>query len=225
MSLKRRLKKLVLPDSPHVHRIRFGLARGSLMQLNLQSQLQRLLGLDEREIAASVRRGLARARSAVDVGANDGYYTLVFLRSNAERVVACEPGPVAEDLLRNISINHYPCEGRFDLERRLIGTRPNELSLGRLLADLPRPVLVKIDIDGGEVDALASAEALDDLESTFWVVETHSVALERDCAAWFDARRFKTSIVDHAWWRTFIPELRPGPQNRWLIAEGRRFSN
>jgi hypothetical protein len=225
MSLKRRLKKLVLPNSPHVYRIRFGLARGSLMQLNLQSQLQRLFGLDEREIAATVRRGVACARSAVDVGANDGYYTLVFLRSNAERVVACEPGPVAEDLLRNISINHYACEGRFEVERRPIGTRPNDLSLGKLLADLPRPLLVKIDIDGGEVDALASAQELDHLESTFWVVETHSVELERECTAWFDERRFQTSIVDHAWWRTFIPELRPGPQNRWLIAEGSRFSN
>jgi hypothetical protein len=224
MSLKRRLKRLVLPDSPHVYRIRLGLARGSLMQLNLQSQLQRLFGLDEHEIAGAVRRGLANARSAVDVGANDGYYTLVFLRSNAERVIACEPGPVADDLLRNISINHYPSEGRFEVERRPIGTRTNELSLGRLLADLPRPLLVKIDIDGGEVDALASAGDLDRLESTFWVVETHSVELERECTAWFEARRFKTSIVDHAWWRTFIPELRPGPQNRWLIAEGSGFS-
>jgi hypothetical protein len=223
MSLKRRLKKLVLPDSPRVYRIPFGLARGCLMQLNLQSQLQRLVGLDEREIAAAVRRGLAFARSAVDVGANDGYYTLVFLGSNAERVVACEPGPVADELLRNVSLNRYPCEGRFELERRLIGTRPNELSLVRLLAELPRPLLVKIDIDGGEVDALASAEGLDHLESTLWVVETHSAELERECVTWFDTRRFKTSIVDHAWWRTFVPELRPGPQNRWLIAEGPSF--
>jgi hypothetical protein len=225
MSLKRRLKRLVLPASPDVHRIRFGLARGSLMRLNLQSQLQRLFGLDEREIAPAVRRGLASARSAVDVGANDGYYTLVFLRSTVERVVACEPGPVAEDLLRNISMNHYPCEGRFEVERRRIGTRADEVGLGGLLADLPRPLFVKMDIDGGEVDALRSAGGLDHLESTFWVVETHSVELERECTAWFDARRFKTSIVDHAWWRIFIPELRPGPQNRWLIAEGSRFSD
>jgi hypothetical protein len=223
LSLKRRLKKLVLPGSPHIYRIRFGLARGSLMKLNLQSQLQRLLGLDELEIASTVRRALASAKSAVDVGANDGYYTLVFLRSNAERVIACEPGPVAEELLRNVRVNHYRCEGRLAVERHSIGARSNELGLDKLLADLPRPLLVKIDIDGGEVDALASAGALKDLESSLWVVETHSAELERKCESWFVARGFKTSIIDHAWWRIFVPELRPGPQNRWLIAEGREF--
>jgi hypothetical protein len=225
MSLKRWLKRQILPGSPRVHRIRFGLARGCLMNLNLQNQLQRLLGLDEREIAATVRRGLASARSAVDVGANDGYYTLVFLRSNAERVIACEPGAVAEELLRNISMNQCRCEGRFAMERRPIGARPDELGLGKLMMDLPRPLLVKIDIDGGELEALASADGLDHLEDTFWVVETHSVELERECRSWFDARGFRTSIVDHAWWRRFIPELRPGPQNRWLIAEGLEFPN
>jgi len=86
-------------------------------------------------------------------------------------------------------------------------------------------LLVKIDIDGGEVAALASAVGLEHLENTFWVVETHSVELERECTSWFLARGFKTSIVDHAWWRTFIPELRPGPQNRWLVAEGLEFPN
>ena len=223
MSLKRRLKQLILPSSPHIFRIRFGLARGSLMKLNLQSQLQRLLGLDELEIAPAVRRGLASAKSAVDVGANDGYYTLVFLRSNAERVIACEPGAVAEELLRNIGVNHYQYEGRFVMERRPIGARSDDLGLDTLLADLPRPLLVKIDIDGGEVDALASVGALRDLQNSLWVVETHSAGLERECVSWFATRGFKTSIVDHAWWRTFIPELRPGPQNRWLIADGRQF--
>ena len=35
------------------------------------------------------------------MGANDGYYTMSFLPSQAERVVACEPGPVANLLFRN----------------------------------------------------------------------------------------------------------------------------
>ncbi len=221
--MKRRLKRLLLPASPRIRRIRFGLGRGTLMTLNLQSQLQRLLGLDEREIAPAVRRGLAGARSAVDVGANDGYYTLAFLRSNAEKVIACEPGPIADELLRNVSINGYRREGRLVVERRPIGGGPGEVGLRSLLAGLPRPLLVKIDIDGGEVDALASAAGLDGLENTFWVVETHSVDLERGCASWFAARGFDTAIVDHAWWRAILPELRPGPPNRWLIAKGAGF--
>lgn len=56
------------------------------MRLNMQNQTQRFLGLDERELATYLKRGLARARSAVDVGANDGYYTLIFLQSPVARV-------------------------------------------------------------------------------------------------------------------------------------------
>lgn len=99
------------------------------MRLNLQNQMQRFLGLDERELADHFRRGLARARSAVDVGANDGYYTLIFLQSQVTRVVACEPGEVVEQLLQNAKENGHAAGPRLQVERRLIGGEPGQCSL------------------------------------------------------------------------------------------------
>lgn len=84
--MKQLLKKLLFPGPPALRRIPLGLARGLTMRLNMQNQTQRFLGLDERELATYLKRGLARARSAVDVGANDGYYTLIFLQSPVARV-------------------------------------------------------------------------------------------------------------------------------------------
>ena len=72
-AMKQWIKKLLFPGAPRVRRIPVGLARGISMRLDMQSQLQRFMGLDERELSGHVRRGLARARSAVDVGANDGH--------------------------------------------------------------------------------------------------------------------------------------------------------
>ena len=220
--MKQLLKKLLFPGPPTFRRIGFGLGRGIIMRLNLQNQMQRFLGLDERELAGHFRRGLAFARSAVDVGANDGYYTLIFLQSPVTRVVACEPGEVVEQLKENAAVNGHAVGPRLQVERRLIGGQPGQISLRELIDDLPKPVLIKMDIDGGEVDALASAAGLTGLKDTFWIVETHSIALERECLQWFAARGMKATIVDAAWWRIFIPELRPTEQNRWLIAEAPR---
>ena len=218
-SLKQQLKRMLLPEAQGVRRIPMGLARRLSMRLNLHNQLQRYLGLYEREIASHVRCGLASARSAIDVGANDGYYTLVFLAAPLERVIACEPGEVALSLLENAALNGHSTGALLQVERRLVGRGEGGVRLGELIDSLPRPVFIKMDIDGGEADALASAEGAAGLAETSWVVETHSIALERDCEDWFVRHGFKTKIVDHAWWRMVIPELRPTEQNRWLVAK------
>src|SRR2546421_2080055 len=92
-----------------------------LMELDLHSQSQRILGLDERELMTPMRRLIASSRSLVDIGANDGYYTLAFLRSDAARVVACEPGDAVVRLIRNAAANDYFPGSRFSVERRAVG--------------------------------------------------------------------------------------------------------
>lgn len=217
--VKRLLKRVFLSKGASLRRIPLGLARGLKMKLDFQSQFQRYLGLDERELAGYFKTCLPRCRSMVDVGANDGYYTLIFLRSPAEKIVACEPGDALRRLVENASANGYAPGDRLFVERRLIGWEPGERSLRDLVVNLPTPILIKLDIDGGEVAALESAEGMGGLNQTYWIVETHSVELERGCITWFERHGFSTEVADHAWWRRFIPELRPFGQNRWLFAQ------
>ena len=69
------------------------------MILDMQHHLQRYLGLYEREIQSAYLKYAPHCKSFVDIGANDGFYTIVFLRSEAERIVACEPSSEIEKLL------------------------------------------------------------------------------------------------------------------------------
>src|SRR5579871_6196937 len=100
MSILSSLKRALLPSGRRMRTLRAGPGKGLRMQLDLASQAQRYFGFDERELFGPLLRLMPECRSMADVGANDGYYTLIFLRSPAERVVACEPGPV-QRLLEN----------------------------------------------------------------------------------------------------------------------------
>ena len=188
------------------------------MELDLRSQSQRYWGFDEREILAPIQRlGLA-CKSLVDVGANDGYYTMSFLRSQAERVVACEPSPVVNLLLRNAAANGYQMDQRFSVISKPIGRGPGCLSVTELVSNLPRPIFLKVDIDGGEYDLLTSAEGCTFISETRWLIETHSPELEEQCVRWLQAHGHRTQIIYNARWRILLPELRPIPHNRWLMA-------
>lgn len=216
--MKQLIKKLIVPEGRKVRRLRGGLAKGMLMDLDLQSQSQRYWGLDEREILTPMRRLAKGCRTLVDVGANDGYYTMAFLKSSADRVVACEPGDVSDLLVLNAKRNGFALNDRFSLVARPIGTGTDCLSMTELLMKLPRPILVKVDIDGGEYDLLQSARDYPFLSETRWLIETHSSELEHQCVEWFRSRGHQTQIIYNARWRVVLPELRPIPHNRWFTA-------
>jgi hypothetical protein len=215
----KRLIKRLLPRGRKQRRILGGICRGLTMSLDLESQLQRYLGLDEREIAGDVWRLSANARTLVDVGANDGYYTMAFLNSEADRVIACEPGDAAKQLMANAAMNGHLVSDRFQVERRLIGTGADAITLAKIIEGCPRPIFFKIDVDGAEVDVLQSIETYPHLHETSWMIETHSPELEQECVEWFDSRNFRTRIISPAPWRRLIPEQRVLLHNRWLIAE------
>ncbi|HEY0404987.1 MAG TPA: hypothetical protein VGC89_04625 [Pyrinomonadaceae bacterium] len=217
--MKQALKRLLVPPGRRLRRLRGGLAKGMLMELDLSNQSQRYWGLDERELVAAFRRMIPASRSLIDVGANDGYYTMAFLQSGAARVVACEPGPAMEQLLANARANGFETGERFIAEQRFVGTGKGSVSIAELVRDLPRPVFLKVDIDGGEVELLQSAEGCDCLSDLRWLIETHSKQLEEQCVSWLQAHGYSTRIIYNASWRVLLPEQRPLEHNRWLIAE------
>lgn len=216
--MKDSVKRAMFKGGKVQRRLRGGISRGQVMSVDLQSQLQRYLGLDERELRRVLLRLISFCRTLVDVGANDGYYTTAFLASSAEKIIACEPGSSGTELLANAKANGHSPSERFHLERRLIGSREGEAGLTELLSGCPRPVLIKVDVDGAEMGVIESAEDYTYLLQTFWVVETHSLELEKSSLVWFANHGFRTEIIDNAWWRRVIPELRPIAHNRWIVA-------
>jgi hypothetical protein len=217
--MKQAIKRLLFPQGRHLRKLRGGIAKGMWMELDLAHQSQRYFGVDERELLGALPRLIADAKSLVDVGANDGFYTMAFLRSRAARVVACEPGPAAEQLVANAKANGYEPGARFVVERRCVGPHDDEVSITELLKELPQPVFLKVDIDGGEFDLLQSGGNCGFLNCLRWLIETHSPELEAQCIAWLEAHGYETRIIRNAWWRAILPEQRPLAHNRWLVAE------
>ena len=217
-----RLKNLVVPAERRPRRIAFGPFRGITMPLSLQHQSQIYLGLFEREVHAWLVRLSRGIRSAIDIGAASGEYTLFFLtRTQAEKVWAFEPDPECLPLLReSLQLNSVEQSRRLEISTAMVSDcdGPGKATLDSLAGSIPLPCFIKMDVDGAEAEILRGAAKLNALDGVRWLIETHSAELERQCVAVLRAAGFETAIIRNAWWRAVIPELRPIAHNRWLAA-------
>jgi Methyltransferase small domain len=219
----RALKNAVVPGGYQEKTILAGLFKGIRMNLDLRTQTQFYLGLFERELYPWMLRFAAGVRTVVDVGAGHGEYTLfALLKTDAERVVTFEPDPAAiEQLERNLDANHLARCRRLNLHTRRLGPAdsPESISVNALTDSILPPCLLKVDIDGGEAQLLGAASSgLLRASGLLWVIETHSVPLEKACVSILAAHGYRTRVVPNAWWRAVIPEQRVTEQNRWLVA-------
>ncbi len=223
-ALKSRLKRLVLPAGRAPRVIRAGVLRGLRMQLDLAHQAQRWLGLQERELYGWLRKLSAGIATAIDAGASDGMYTLYFLiRTSARKVLAFEPGAESRKLLEeNLKENGLYGDTRLEVVAEYVGARSEGefTTLDSFLGPLVLPCLVKVDVDGGEADLLRGARELLALRHVRWIIEVHSKELENECLDILSEAGYRTRRIPNAWWRHFLPELRPIAVNHWLVAAG-----
>lgn len=221
LSLRRRMLKLIklrlVAAGVRAHAVRFGPARGLRLYADSAHKSQRIFGLEEREIAAIFQSAVARSNSLVDVGASDGYYTIWASVVHPSIVcVACDPVVgFREAFERNAALNHVNLSN-IRWEPRLVGSQFSRLD--GLLEGLPDPVCIKIDVDGAEMDVLESGRHQLDRRDATLIVETHAPELERDVLQFLTGLGFRCQVIKNAWWRMLIPELRPIPHNRWLLA-------
>jgi hypothetical protein len=217
--MKKFFKHLFFRDHAK-QKILSGPSKSMFVNYDINHRSQHLLGLYEREIYAYLKRGISRSDVLVDIGANDGYYVLAFLKSG-KKVIACEPGPILDELISNAELNNYSESQNFIIEKRLVGsaTSPEFISIEQLVKDHSGNKFFLVDIDGGESDLLNSCGHQYDHKHSAWLIETHSKELEDSCVGFLTDKKYKVTIIKNAWWRKFIPEQRPLAHNRWLYAE------
>lgn len=224
MPALRSIKNLIVSNEVKPRRVLSGAFRGLRMHLNPAFATQAWIGLSEREVHRSLRQLTRNIRAGVDIGAAQGEYALFLLaRTPAEKVIAVEPLPDEYNiLLQNLKINdECRAAGRFELVPRTIGSKAweRELTLDDLVADLPRPLFVKIDADFSELDILESGPRAVADQQIRWLIETHRNDLEDSCVAIFRARGRKVRVIRNAWWRRIVPEQRVSAHNRWFVVE------
>lgn len=216
------LKHLLFGRTPRRRRIWWGAARGLVFEIDPDAKIQRLLGLDEREIQHAFVAASRWAEVFVDVGASDGYYGLVFHRHNRSgELHLIDTNPAFAELQRAHFALNFPDARPTLWSRFVVGPENPSPETCVLSRDLPlqgRRVFFKIDVDGWEVEVLRSAEALLVHTPCRFIIETHSAELERNCIALLERHRFTVRVVRPAWWRALLPEQRPIAHNQWLIA-------
>jgi hypothetical protein len=143
------------------------------------------------------------------------------MKTRAARILAFEPDSSCVPFLHeNLKLNRVYHSDRLELSHKFVGVSDNEqeVRLDTLAASIQYPCLIKMDVDGAEEHILKGANALNRLTGVRWLIETHSKQLEISCEGTLRAAGFQTRIIPNAWWRVFLPELRPIEHNRWLAA-------
>jgi hypothetical protein len=205
--------------------VRLGLYSGLTLDLDLATETQIYLGLWERETYRFIRSALSSCRWLIDIGAAKGELSILLAtQPNVMKVIACEPLAREVDVLRsNIGLNTAALKAPIDIVQKCVGAadRSDTIPLDYLSVERTLPGLVKIDVDGEEMDVLRSGPGLLKSRAATLLVETHSKSLERECVAFLDDHDYRCRIIRNGWWRIIAPEQRVGDQNRWLWAQPR----
>jgi Methyltransferase FkbM domain len=184
------------------------------MHVDFARQTRAYAGLYEIELNRHLRRLLKPGVSAFDVGAQHGYDSLVIANLTRAPVAAFE---CDADCLTGMHESFALNPDLAPLIRAVGGMVGYDLSLDDwAYGDGFVPGFIKLDIEGGELVALRSAERLLREQHPALVVEVHSASLEQDCGRLMTELGYRPTIVNPRRW---LPDHRPGLElNRWLVA-------
>lgn len=163
--------------------------RGARLILNPAHSKRKLLGAYEHVLNPWLAAALRRVEVVWDVGANDGYFTYgcataILKRGRRPYVVAFEPGlnddpALSEQLTRPAQAWAAAYGGAtFEFIPAYVGAQDDgttvtlDAALNARPALAGRPALVKVDVEGAEVEVLDGARRLLPAP-TQWVVEVH----------------------------------------------------
>lgn len=215
------MKNHVLPSGTHLRPVGLGVARGLVVPLDFTKHTRLYLGLYEIELTRFMRRFCTPGLRSFDVGAQIGYDALILARLTRARVISFESdAPLADSLAQTFAANgevgalisaRHATVGRVTRADGLLAL--DDVAYGEGFV----PGVIKIDIDGGEVEALLGARRILQHARPHLIVETHSLELERTCGMLLRDVGYRSIIVHQ---RRAWPDFRPTPHNRWLIAGG-----
>jgi FkbM family methyltransferase len=196
------------PHALLLKRIRSGPLSGMTLDVDPRA-LDMVIGRYEPAIQAVLESSLRAGDVAFDIGANLGYFTLVMAKQAGPRgrVVSFEPDPeMFSALTRNVGRNVADSNGIVAIPaavgaeagavrfargwrstRGRVVTDGGDLEVELMKVDdaaerFGVPRLLKIDVEGGEVDVLRGARAVLRNEKPLVLVEVHSEELENRCA-------------------------------------------
>jgi methyltransferase FkbM-like protein len=220
-TLSRALKHRLLPRGTALRRVPLGIGRGAVVPIDFAHHTRLYLGLYEIELNRHLRAFCRPGLRAYDVGAQIGYDALILARLTRAPVVSFEAdAALAHGMAVTFAAN--PALAPLLTARHATVARASSAAGEVALDDVAReqgvmPGMIKLDVDGGELEALEGAARILRDGRPHLVVETHSPQLERDCALLLRDAGYRPRVVHQ---RRVWPDHRPTDHNRWLVAAG-----
>ncbi len=191
-----------------------------------------LTGIWEPEVTGAFRALVKPGDTVFDIGGDAGYYTLLFKKCAGPEghVVVFEPIPLAQErITENVALNGFRNVTLID---KALGSRPGSFVLERPFEDsrinmtktsagegditvdvvpfdtldrqrpLPVPSLVKIDVEGAELEVLRGMEHLVSAHHPAFVIELHPQYLPQfdatvnDVLDWLQRRGYHLTALD-----------------------------
>jgi hypothetical protein len=210
-------------------RIWRGPFRGARIVMNPRDSLRKIFGLYEHELNNWLEQALRRVSRVIDVGANDGYFTFgsaaAFRRlGKTGEIIACEAQDRHVAILRESVALQAQTGIRFEIVHALVGRelKPGIITLDSLQAAIDDPndkvsTLVKIDVEGAEVDVIAGGRSWLQPFNLF-VIEVHQERFLDPLRDLFAERGLRLVQVDQRPLLLLGREARE-EKNWWLVSD------
>jgi hypothetical protein len=219
--------KSVLPDRVQPMRILRGPFRGAIIAMNPRNSLRKLVGLYEHELNRWLKTVLPRVTRALDVGANDGYFTFgcaaAFRRlGKTGEIVAFEPQQQHIDELRE-SLGQQTGTTRIRLVQSMVSdtekpgvTTLDSVKWERGSESARSDTLIKIDVEGAELEVLRGAQSWMNA-SNYFVIEIHQASYLEQISHLFAEHQLRLIRIDQRPLPLLGREMR-SKENWWLVS-------
>ena len=223
------LIKAFLPNRAIPLWVWFGPFRGARIVMNPRHSLRKILGLYEPELNSWIETALRRVTRVIDVGANDGYFAFgcaaAFHRLGKRgSIVAVEPQKQHVHDLRASILRQAGKAVEIQIIEAMAGREagPNQVTLDQLagsfgLEQLRQNTLIKIDVEGAELDVVAGAETWLHPGNHF-LIEVHESAFVSALLETFAAHCVPLRQIHQRPLSLLGRESRE-PDNCWLVSE------
>jgi hypothetical protein len=224
----RALKRILLPNRLIPCPILFGPLRGAWPLMNPQSSVRFMLGLYEHELNDWLTKAIPRVQSLFDIGANHGYFCLgvmaAWYRLKIDGAVwAFEPQTKETEKILRAKIAKHCYRTSLTVENQFVGDPKNEGVIGidlylKKIGFDPKAnrSMVKIDVEGAEMDVLRGARSLV-IDGNLFLVEVHNATLLEEVQAFFRDCNHAIEVVHQRPLPVLGRELR-SKDNWWVVS-------
>lgn len=217
--------KRLLPGRPVRTRILRGPFRGARIVMNPRDNLRKIFGLYEHELNPWIEQVLRRVTRVLDVGANDGYFTFgcgaAFRRLGTSGEIVAVEYQDQHMLKLRASVAAQDSSGiAYQLVQARVGreSKPGCVTLNALGdSDRRTNALIKIDVEGAEMDVIAGGSAWIH-PSNYFVIEVHEEPFLDELKAIFADRNHRLVQVNQRPLRVVGHEARE-LRNWWLLSD------